>query len=115
MKFFQETTKWDGDYANHIYLLTTDKSKMYGYIKHGTTEAQVFKKPIGIDIRGRTFREVKELGDINLDNLEVDKSWTVSGSKGDKYIVEKTDTGYNCSCSGFRFRGQCKHIESVKE
>jgi hypothetical protein len=71
MKFFQETTKWDIPTPNHIYLLTTDKSKMYGYIKAGTEETMVFKKALGFDPRYRTFKEVKELGEIDINNLKV--------------------------------------------
>lgn len=71
MKFFRETTNWDVPTPNHIYLLTNDKSKMYGYIKAGTEETMVFKKAIGFDPRGRQFVQVKELGEIDLDKLEV--------------------------------------------
>lgn len=67
MKFFQETTEWkEGNVCNHIYLLSNDKWKAFGYIKHGTEEAFVFKKPYNFDARGRTFRVVKELGEIDL-------------------------------------------------
>ena len=66
MKFYQETTVWAGNYPNHIYLLTTDKSKMYGFLRKGTDEPKVFKKPIQFDPRGRTFKVVKALGDIDL-------------------------------------------------
>ena len=64
MKFYRETTNWEA--PNHTYLLTTDKSKMYGYIKSSTKENVVFKKPIKFDARNRTFKQVKELGEINV-------------------------------------------------
>lgn len=67
MKFFKETTSdWATPTPNHTYLLTTDKSKLYGYLKAGTEEVTVFNKPINFDPRRRTFCEVKELGEINL-------------------------------------------------
>ena len=94
MKFFKETTAdWASPTPNHIYLLTTDKSKMYGYIKAGTEEVVVVKKAYNFDARRRTFREVKELGEINLDELQ-GESWEFKGSKGDIYIVKKI---YKCN------------------
>jgi uncharacterized Zn finger protein len=39
----------------------------------------------------------------------------VTGSKGNKYTVEKTENGMTCTCSGFKFRGNCKHTESITQ
>mgnify|MGYP003344428480 FL=1 len=112
MKFYRETTDWE--VPNHTYLLTTDKSKMYGYIKLSSRENVVFAKPMKFDARGRTFVEVKELGDIDLDNLAPTERWEVAGSKGGTYIVERIDGTLRCSCPGYGFRGQCRHIEGIE-
>ena len=115
MKFFRETTTdWASPTPNHVYLLTTDKSKMYGYIKQGTEDVTVFKKPYRFDARRRTFREVPELGEIDLDEAKSEK-WEFTGSKGDIYVVQKIDNMLKCSCPGFTFRGECKHVKSVEE
>jgi hypothetical protein len=111
MKFFRETTQWK--IPNHIYLLSTDKSKMYGYVRRGTDQAETFKKPYRFDARYRTFVEVKELGEIDLDEVK-SESWEFVGSKGDKYIVQKIDGQLSCSCPGYRFRGDCKHLQLAK-
>jgi hypothetical protein len=113
MKFFQETTVWAGNYPNHIYLLTTDKSKMYGYVRCGTLETKVFKKAINFDPRGRTFKEVPELGEFDLNEVKGQR-WEVKGSKGDTYIVEKIDNVFKCSCTGFKYRGECKHTKEFE-
>lgn len=39
------------------------------------------------------------------------KSWTVTGSRGDKYIITQSGTKFTCTCSGFQFRRQCKHVK----
>ncbi len=114
MKFYQETTVWDGNVPNHIYLLSTDKSKLYGYIKSGTQETQVFRKAIAFDQRGRRFVEVTQLGEIDLDEVRSEK-WEFTGSRGDTYIVQKIDDVLKCSCPGYTYRGDCKHIKQVEE
>jgi hypothetical protein len=38
--------------------------------------------------------------------------WPVIGSKGDKYLVEMFDSGFDCNCIAYR---KCKHIKSVEE
>jgi hypothetical protein len=38
--------------------------------------------------------------------------WPVLGSKGDEYLVEMFDSGFDCNCIAYR---KCKHIKSVEE
>jgi hypothetical protein len=105
MEAVVETTVWnDSNNANHTYLL--DGSKMVAYIKVGSTTPVYFKNPITIDKRGRKFitakpnpfKEVKEKNTIIK----------VSGSKGNTYSID-TDAK-TCTCPGFMYRGNCKHI-----
>ena len=42
------------------------------------------------------------------------KEWTVTGSKGNAYLVIRQDGKYNCSCPGFTFRKSCRHLSEVK-
>lgn len=64
MLVVKETTEWAEDYPNHIYILSDDKSKMLAYVKAGTEEYKVFKKPIGFDTRGRTFKLIQKVDKI---------------------------------------------------
>jgi uncharacterized Zn finger protein len=32
-----------------------------------------------------------------------------------EYMVELTDSNYSCTCTGYSFRGKCKHITAVAE
>ena len=38
--------------------------------------------------------------------------WPVTGSKGNNYLVDMYDSGFDCTCIAFR---KCKHIKSVEE
>ena len=107
MQAYKETTKWGSKTPNHTYLL--DGSTLVAYIKQGDTKPFVFKTPIkGFDQRGRTFVRVD--GDPFSKTVRPD-SIEVTGSKGQTYFVnveEKT-----CTCSGFMFRGSCKHLKEI--
>jgi hypothetical protein len=114
MKFYQETTQWTGNTPNGIYLLNDSKTKMYAFIRAGSKSVFKFKNPIQIDSRGRTFKEVKNTFKFKFEEQESENPrWEVQGSKGDKYIVERTENGLSCSCSGFKFRGKCKHLSMI--
>lgn len=106
---FVETTVWEESFQpNHTYLLEGDKA--IAYIKKGGTEPFYFNKPIVIDKRRRTFKKL-ETNPFNVvanpDLIEV------TGSKGETYYVNPADK--SCTCSGYKFRGNCKHLTIVKE
>jgi len=113
MKFYQETTNYKDNIANGIYLLDDAKAKMYAYIKPGSKAVFKFKNPIRIDTRGRQFKVLAQQPDFEIEETTNPNRWEVSGSKGDLYIVTLEDGVYNCSCPGFKFRGNCKHIKEV--
>ena len=114
MKFYQETTDWRDNISNGVYLLNDSKTKMFAYVKPGAKSAFKFKNPISIDTRGRKFQLVPNTFGYQIEKeVSANPQWTVTGSKGDQYIVEKTENGLTCTCSGFKFRAKCKHIDSV--
>jgi len=119
MKAFLETTDW-ADCAvqpNHVYWMDDARNKMYAYARWGNPmDTQTFRKPISIDARGRRFVEVRHdiYGWTDPTEVTVNPTWTIEGSKGSKYIVEKDGDVYNCTCPGFKFRGACRHIEEVQ-
>ena len=41
------------------------------------------------------------------------RQWTVRGSKGNEYLVIRSKGQYNCTCPGFTFRKNCRHIAEV--
>lgn len=120
-EILQEVSQWDADYkCNHTYLLNGDK--IVAYIKQGDTEVNILNHQMRIDKRYRKFIKVKNTAlsilipkqdnIIKKDNVRV---FNVK-SKEKVYIVE-LDTvidRYSCNCTGFTFRGKCKHIDAVK-
>lgn len=115
MKWFLETTQWNDNTPNGVYLLDDSKSKMYAYRSPGTKTIKVFKNPIRIDIRGRKFQLNDVQFKVKLKEEEPEgRVVEVRGSKGDVYKVVELNGNYTCTCSGFKFRGDCKHVKSVQ-
>ena len=98
IEILQETTDWgDQPVANGIYHVN-----LQGHlVQHNDT---VFKVPLkGFSKARRTFKKIGERVDpATRENVQI-----VIGSKGQKYIIEDG----KCSCPGFKFRGQCKHVD----
>jgi hypothetical protein len=114
MKWFAETTDYRDNTPSGIYLLDDSKSKMYAFKPKGVGEIKVFKNPIRIDVRGRKFSINSVQFKTKLKEEEPEgRVWTVKGSKGDEYKVSELNGNFSCTCSGFRFRGDCKHVKSV--
>lgn len=114
MKWFAETTEWSVPTPNHIYLLNDSKSKMFAYKPFGQGKIQVFKKPIRIDIRGRKFIiNPTQFKTTVEEEMPLGRTWEVKGSRGDVYKVSEQDGHLSCTCSGFRFRGKCRHVAEV--
>jgi hypothetical protein len=64
MVVLQETTEWpEGQAGNHIYIFKTKPAGRTGdaiaYIPAGRDQVQKFSRPLTLDLRGRTFEEVK--------------------------------------------------------
>lgn len=58
---------------------------------------------------------------VSADAMEVEgpqkqkETWTVDGSKGNKYVVTRNGTNWGCTCPGYGFRRSCRHIKEKKE
>jgi hypothetical protein len=117
----KEITVWDSEgQPNHTYLL--DGTNLIAYIKKGTTAPFYFKQPIkGFSKSHRKFEEVKpnpfkdwaKLLKAHID-VEPTPSYIkkVAGSKPGVTYEVNTDE-HTCTCPGFTFRGDCKHIKET--
>lgn len=43
------------------------------------------------------------------------ETWTVVGSRGSKYNVTRTGKSFECSCAGFGYRRQCRHVNELRD
>lgn len=109
MDAFREVTVWKdvSRQPNHIYLMEGDK--IHAYIKWGEGKPEYFKTPLRIDKRGRKFvkADAKLFKEVEVDNNLIE----IKGSKGNSYWVDPE--AKTCTCPGFTFRGNCRHITEV--
>lgn len=116
LEILKETTVWAGDYhnCNHTYLL--DGDKIVAYVKSGTDDVQVLRTKLRISKRYRTFQKAHHDGLANLSqNQPKDPDTKVFKVKSNtkEYIVKVNKARYSCTCTGYNFRGKCKHIDAV--
>lgn len=112
MKVVYEVTDWADSNVNHVYHMNDSMTKIYAYARWGNpADTQTFAKPIQIDSRGRKFEVVRNIYGWQDPDAVSTNRWEVMGSKGNRYVVERTENGLTCSCSGFRFRGACRHVQ----
>ena len=116
-EILQETTIWTGHYGacNHTYLLD-NSNNIIAYVKQGKSEVNILKSKIKIDKRYRKFIEVNHSGLSKIINKTITQPNTrvfKVKSNTKEYMVELINNQYTCTCTGFTFRGKCKHIEAV--
>ena len=97
IEILQEVTDW-GKYkiANGVYHVNSAGQ----LVQHNET---VFKTPIKqFSKTRRKFKKIGERAEEIAPNVKV-----VKGSNGKTYTIEEG----KCSCPGYTFRGNCKHIK----
>ena len=60
---------------------------------------------------------------ISFDDVEVtnpyanqkSETYTITGSRGDKYTVTNRNGKFSCDCPAGKFRGSCKHSTQVQK
>ena len=118
-EILKETTVWDCDFqANHTYLLD-NKGKIIAHAVHGGDKLMISKSGnIKLDKRYRTFVRSNHSGLAKLIKTEKPAFGVrvfLVKSKEKQYTVELSNSAYSCTCTGYNFRGKCKHITAVAE
>lgn len=115
MRWYLETTEWADNTPNGEYLMNDSRSKVYAYRSPVTRDIKVFTTPLVISTRGRRFVVNAQQYKVTVDTeAEQGRTVPVQGSRGDTYQVTERLGAWTCTCSGFQFRGRCRHIEQVK-
>lgn len=116
MKILKEITDWGLDYniGGHVYFTNDSKDKIYAYVKASGTEVERFKVPMKFKTTGRKFKEVPNTWGYSVDDKPEGRTWTVAGSRGDSYTVSENNGEWLCTCAGFRFRSECKHVKELQ-
>jgi hypothetical protein len=120
MKAFQEITEWDSDFAvpNHVYFLNDGRDKMYGYVREIDGVVQTMRTPYRFHVRGRKFREVKNVWNFGVDDAAEPakgKEYRVPGSGKNVYTVTDDAGAWSCTCPAAKWqKGECKHIVKLK-
>ena len=113
MKVLREVTEWATEIQpNHVYLVEGDK--ILAYQPHGTGSVVHFENRVRLDRARRKFKE--EPVDVALWGISVEQPAhivSVAGSKGKTYEVNLEEG--SCTCSGYQFRGRCKHLALAQE
>jgi len=114
MEVIKEITQWNVEYRqpNHTYLVSGDKVLAYKPW-HGSEIRSTGGK---IDKRGRKFEKfpyiAEDWPEVEIPNS--DNSIKITGSNGNVYTVVLGEQP-SCDCTGFKFRGNCKHIGVANE
>lgn len=116
-EILKETTKWNCEFSqpNHTYLLG-ESGRIIAYAPFGGDEVIVVKSQMKIDKRYRTFVKTNHVALSNILSKQKPEAGVRKfnvKSKDKEYTVTVKKSNYSCTCPGFSFRGQCKHIDAV--
>jgi hypothetical protein len=128
-EIIKEITEWNmiGKQSNHTYLIDK-KGRILAFAKWHSNAIDILKSRPVIDKRYRKFiksdhnelsklidsfkKEYKEKESIK-EKPKYDRLFKVkSGEK--EYLVLLDKNKLFCNCTGFNYRGKCKHVEFVK-
>lgn len=118
-EILKEVTEWNHSIQpNHTYLIS-DSGAIIAYAVFSGDEIRISKSgSIKIDKRYRKFVKSNHPGLVKLlkkEKPESDVRKFKVKSKEKEYIVSLKENSYSCTCTGFTFRGHCKHINAVAE
>jgi len=106
IRILQEVTGTVDDftYQPHIYYVNDADKLVWFQVADYSRGLDKYPVPKKFYRSGRKFKKIGEIEEKAVANIV-----KVSGSKGSVYAVN-LDEG-TCTCTGFRYRGTCKHLQ----
>jgi hypothetical protein len=110
------------------YAYRGEDNNYVTYIREGVVVKSIFNDPFMFAVEtGATDHPVSEYNAKSQHVVRIEyliggatkvatdkKAWKVKSSDGKKiYIVERVNGKFTCSCKGFEFRRDCRHIGAV--
>ena len=108
IRILQEVTGTVDDftYQPHIYYVNAADKLVWFQVGDYSRGLDKYRVPKKFYRSGRKFEKIGEIEEEAVANIV-----KVAGSKGSKYQVDVDEK--TCTCPGYKFRGQCKHIEQA--
>mgnify|MGYP001253639811 CR=1 FL=1 len=86
----------------------TDPDRFALVVPHSPVPLRVIDRRSVLAVNGASLEAAREVSDVD--------TYEVPGSKpGSKYTVTRDGKSWSCTCVGFGFRKDCKHIHQAKE
>lgn len=68
--------------------------------------------PVRVINLGKVVRlEFRSGSGVEVDTKQ--RTWEVTGSGGNRYLVTRDTAGWQCDCKGFQFRRNCRHVAEI--
>ena len=114
-------------YPNHV-VYRGDTNGYVTYVREGIVVKSIFNDPFKFAVEtGAPDHPVSEFNAKSQHVVKIEyivggasqvatdkKAWKVKSGKGDSfYIVERNAGKFSCTCKGFEFRRDCRHIRMV--
>lgn len=114
----------------NTYAYRGENDNYVTYTREGVVVQSIFKDPFMFAVKtGAPDHPVSEFNAKSQHVVKIDvvkgetqqvatdtKAWKVKSSDGKKfYIVERVNGKFSCTCTGFEFRKDCKHIGAVSK
>ena len=112
----------------NTYAYRGEDNNYVTYTREGIVVKSIFRDPFMFAVEtGAPEHPVSEFNAKSLHVVKIEvlkgsstqvptdgKAWKVKSSDGKKvYIVERLNGKFSCTCTGFEFRKDCKHIGAV--
>ena len=116
-------------YPNHV-VYRGDTNGYVTYVREGIVVQSIFRDPFMFAVKtGAPEHPVSEFNAESQHVVKIEyvtgsatqvatdkKAWKVKSTDGKKfYIVERVNGKFSCTCTGFEFRKDCKHVGAVSK